>query len=94
MWRHRNWRMSTCILSGNCAYSATAPKLEIPWQKLSDEALTAVIEEFVTREGTEYGARDYSLAEKVARVRAQLQDGRLGLDYDPDSGSCQLFVKR
>lgn len=68
--------------------------MEVPWQKLSDEALTAVIEEFVTREGTEYGARDYSLAEKVAQIRAQLQDGKLGLDYDSDSGSCQLFVKR
>ncbi|MYE98920.1 MAG: YheU family protein, partial [Gammaproteobacteria bacterium] len=34
--------------------------MEVPWQKLSDEALAAVIEEFVTREGTEYGARDYS----------------------------------
>ncbi len=68
--------------------------MEIPWRKLSDEALTAVIEEFVTREGTEYGARDYGLAEKVAQVRAQLRDGKLGLDFDPDSGSCQLFVKR
>ncbi|MCY3566079.1 MAG: YheU family protein [Gammaproteobacteria bacterium] len=69
-------------------------KVEVPWQKLSDEALAAVIEEFVTREGTEYGARDYSLTEKVAQIRAQLQDGKLGLDYDPGSGSCQLFVKR
>ncbi len=69
-------------------------KMEIPWRELSDEALTAIIEEFVSREGTEYGARDYSLAEKVAQVRAQLQSGKLGLDYDPDGGSCQLFVKR
>ena len=68
--------------------------MEIPWQKLSDEALTAVIEEFVTREGTEYGVRDYSLADKAAQVRAQLRGRGLGLDYDPDSGSCQLFVKR
>lgn len=68
--------------------------MEIPWQKLSDEALTAVIEEFVTREGTEYGAREYGLAEKVAQLRAQLRDGKLVLDYDPGSGSCQLFVKR
>lgn len=67
--------------------------MEIPWQKLTDETLTAIIEEFVTREGTEYGARDYSLAEKVAQVRAQLRDGKLGLDYDPDSATCQLFVK-
>ncbi len=68
--------------------------MEIPWQKLSDEALTAVIEEFVTREGTEYGARNYSLAEKVAQVRAQLRGRKLGLDYDPDSGTCQLFVRQ
>ena len=67
--------------------------MEIPWRKLSDEALTAVIEEFVTREGTEYGAEDYSLMEKVAQVRAQLKDGKLGLDFDPDTASCQLFVK-
>ncbi len=68
--------------------------MEIPWQKLSDEALTAVIEEFVTREGTEYGARDFSLAEKVAQVRAQLRSRKLGLDYDPDSGTCHLFVRQ
>jgi len=68
--------------------------VEIPWRKLSEEALTAVIEEFVTREGTEYGAREYSLAEKVAQVRAQLRGGKLGLDYDAESGTCQLFVKQ
>ena len=68
--------------------------MEIPWRQLSDEALTAVIEEFVTREGTEYGAKDFSLAEKVAQIRAQLRDGTLALDYDPRSASCQLFVKR
>ncbi len=68
--------------------------MEIPWQKISDEALTAIIEEFVTREGTEYGARDYTLEDKVAQVRAQLRSGKLGLDYEPDGGSCQLFVKQ
>lgn len=68
--------------------------MEIPWRKLSEEALTAVIEEFVTREGTEYGAKEYSLAEKVAQVRAQLHGGKLGLGYDPESGTCQLFAKQ
>ena len=68
--------------------------MEIPWQKLSEEALTAIIEEFVTREGTEYGERDYSLAEKAAQVRAQLRSRKLGLDYDPGTGACHLFVKQ
>ena len=68
--------------------------MEIPWQKLSEEALTAIIEEFVTREGTEYGARDFSLAEKVTRVRAQLQCRELAIDYDPNTGTCNLFAKQ
>ncbi len=68
--------------------------MEIPWQKLSDDALTAIIEEFVTREGTEYGARERSLAQKVAEVRAQLQSGKLGLSHDSSSGTCQLHVKQ
>lgn len=68
--------------------------MEIPWQKLSDEALTAIIEEFVSREGTEYGERDYSLAEKVSQVHAQLHSRKLGLDYNPDTGACHLFVKQ
>ncbi len=68
--------------------------MEIPWRKLSEEALVAVVEEFVSREGTEYGARDYSLAEKVAQVRTQLRSGKLAIDCDPNTGSCDIFVKR
>lgn len=65
--------------------------LEIPWRELSAEALQGVIEEFVTREGTEYGPRDVELATKVAQVRQQLERDEVRLYFDPDTDSCQLL---
>jgi len=65
--------------------------LEIPWRELSAEALQGVIEEFVTREGTEYGLREVALATKVADVRRQLERGEVVLFFDADSASCQLL---
>jgi len=37
----------------------------IPWTSLSEDALRGVIEEFITREGTEYGLVEYGLSEKI-----------------------------
>jgi uncharacterized protein YheU (UPF0270 family) len=64
--------------------------MQIPWQSLSDTALTGVIQEFVLREGTEYGPSDVSLARKVEQVLAQIQGGRVGIFYDPDAGTTTL----
>lgn len=47
----------------------------IPFAELSEEVLVAVIESFVLREGTDYGAYEYSLEQKVAHVRGQLTRG-------------------
>lgn len=68
--------------------------MEIPWQQLSDDVLDAVIEEFVSREGTEYGAEDYTLAAKVSQVRLQLQRGEAAIDFDPDTETCHLIARR
>jgi len=65
--------------------------VEIPWRDLSEAALQGVIEEFVTREGTEYGAREVPLVTKVTQVRRQLESGALLLFFDQESSSCQLL---
>jgi uncharacterized protein YheU (UPF0270 family) len=67
--------------------------IEIPWRELSDAALQGVIEEFVTREGTEYGLQDVALATKVAQVRAQLARGQVVVFFDPDDASCHLLTR-
>lgn len=55
----------------------------VPYAELSADALRSVVESFVLREGTEYGARDYSLDEKVATVMRQLERGEARIEFDP-----------
>jgi uncharacterized protein YheU (UPF0270 family) len=66
--------------------------VEIPYGQLSPEALQGVIEAFVLREGTDYGERDYSLAEKVEHVMRQLERGEARIFFDPDSESVDIRV--
>lgn len=65
-------------------------QLNIPWQELSENALDGIIEEFVTREGTEYGAAEVSLADKCRQVRRQLERGEALITYDDVTQSCSI----
>lgn len=67
--------------------------LEIPWRSLSVEALHGVLEEFATREGTEYGMSDVSLEVKVAQLRRQLERGEIVVFFDTAASSCQLVPR-
>jgi hypothetical protein len=57
---------------------------------LSPEALQGIIEAFVTREGTDYGTQDVTLAIKVWQVRQQLDAGTAVIVYDADTESCTI----
>ena len=65
-------------------------RLEIPWKALSEEALRGVIEEFVTREGTEYGVREVDLPTRCEQVGRQLRSGRARITYDDETSSCTI----
>ena len=62
----------------------------IPHQMLSPDALRGVIEAFVTREGTDYGAQEVPLETKVMQVRQQLEAGTAVIVFDEDTESCTL----
>ena len=64
----------------------------IPHGELSAAALRGVVESFVLREGTEYGAQDVSLAQKVAEVMRQLERGEAQVIFDPVSESVDIVV--
>ena len=66
--------------------------VKIPLGELSSEALEGVIEEFVMREGTDYGHRDYTLDEKRTRVLRALQTGAAVITFEPDSGSTSIVM--
>jgi uncharacterized protein YheU (UPF0270 family) len=65
----------------------------IPPEALSQEVLTAIIEEFVLREGTEYGAQDISLTDKIIQVKRQLSQGDIVLVYSELHESVNLLPK-
>ncbi|MHB8763249.1 MAG: YheU family protein [Deferrisomatales bacterium] len=62
----------------------------IPHRQLTADALRGVIEEFVTREGTDYGGACVGLGDKVRQVREQLDGGDAVLVYDRETGSCNI----
>jgi uncharacterized protein YheU (UPF0270 family) len=70
------------------------PPVEIPHQELSPDALRGVIEAFVLREGTEYGAREFSLDEKVTHVLRQLERGEARIFFDPNTESIDIAVAK
>ena len=61
----------------------SGPVIKIPWSALSDAALIGVIDDYVNREGTDYGHRDYDLEQKRDSVRRQLVAGSAVIAYDP-----------
>jgi len=69
---------------------AEADPLEVPISELSEEALRGVVESFVNREGTDYGAVERSLDEKVADVMRQLESGSARLVFDSETESIQI----
>jgi len=54
----------------------------IPYKNLSQTALHRLIEEFVTRGGTDTGYTDGSLEESVESVMQQLNSGDAVIVYD------------
>jgi len=75
--------------------SDEAPEpVEVPYGELPAELLNAVIESFVLREGTDYGEKELSLEDKVARVVTQLKRGEAKILFDPESESVTIAVRQ
>jgi len=64
----------------------------IPVNKLSARALKGVIEEFITRRGTDYGAVEASLETKFKQVKNKLKDGSAVLVFDDETETTNIFL--
>ena len=71
--------------------SAPAESVEVPYGELNAELLHAVVESYVLREGTDYGAQEFSLDDKVAHVMKQLQRGDARIVFDPETESVSIL---
>jgi len=65
---------------------------QVPHAALSPEVLRRLIEEFVTRDGTDYGAVEKTLDDKVAAVLRQLERGEALIVFDRDSESVNIVT--
>ena len=66
--------------------------VEVPYTDLREDLLHAVVESFVLREGTDYGEKERSLEDKVARILIQLKRREAKIVYDPGSESVTIVA--
>ncbi|MGL5799848.1 MAG: YheU family protein [Plesiomonas sp.] len=66
----------------------------IPWQQINPDTLNNLIEAFILREGTDYGAQECSLAEKTAQIQRQLESGIIVLVWSELHESLNIMLKR
>jgi uncharacterized protein YheU (UPF0270 family) len=67
--------------------------MQIPIEMLQPETLRNVIEDFITREGTDYGTQEVSLETKIEQVMGQLKSGKAILVFDKVSETCNIVLK-
>jgi uncharacterized protein YheU (UPF0270 family) len=71
----------------------TSNVVSIPYDQLSPGTLESVIEEFVTRDGTDYGEADVPLQRKVDQVKSQLKSGQAIILFDESTQTCNIASK-
>jgi len=62
----------------------------IPCEKLEPETLQALIEEFITRDGTDYGKIEVPFEQKVAQVKIRLMSGQAIILFAEDTQTCNI----
>ena len=67
--------------------------MEIPWKSLEEGVLQRLIEEVVTRDGTDYGAEEKSRDQKIAEARKALELGKAIILWDMETETASLVKK-
>lgn len=66
----------------------------VPYEKLSPEALRGLIEEFVTRPGTDTGYTDGSLENNINMIMKQLKLGDVLIVYEESTLTANIVPKQ
>lgn len=64
--------------------------IEIPHTHLTRQVLRRLVEEFVTREGTDYGKVERTLEEKVTGLVRRIERGEAVILYDSESETTNI----
>lgn len=66
----------------------------IPYEQLSGDALQGLIEEFITREGTDYGLEEISFDTKVEQIKQQLKRREIVVVFDTATETVSILSRR
>jgi uncharacterized protein YheU (UPF0270 family) len=70
----------------------TGSGVELDADQLSPSALRGLVEEYVSREGTDYGPGNWTLEDKVAQVLSQLERGEARIVFDLERESPSIVA--
>lgn len=68
--------------------------MKIPHEALNKDTLRSLLEEIVSRDGTDYGVTELSLEQKLSRALSLLDSGEAYIDFDPGTETCALMAAR
>jgi uncharacterized protein len=68
--------------------------VDVPYEQLHPETLRNLLQEFVTREGSDWGATDGTLEDKVGQVLQQLRAKKVKVVFDLTSQTANIVVCR
>jgi uncharacterized protein len=60
---------------------------------LSSEALEGIIESFILREGTDYGANEVDHAKKFSQIHNKIAKKEFLITFDPETESINLLTR-
>jgi uncharacterized protein YheU (UPF0270 family) len=75
-------------------YKTEQSPAEIPLEVLSPEALAGIMDNFINREGTDYGQVEMPYEKKMENVKQQLVRGDIKIVFDPNTESVTLLTQR
>jgi uncharacterized protein YheU (UPF0270 family) len=74
--------------------SQSALPVLIPFGRLDAQTLQRLLEDFATRDGTDYGETELSLAARVELIHQQVKRGEAKLVFFPQDESLQIVSAR
>jgi uncharacterized protein YheU (UPF0270 family) len=66
----------------------------VPHESLEPQTLRSLAEEYVTRDGTDYGRVERSLEDKVSGLLRELERGEARIVFDAESGTINVVTRR
>lgn len=73
--------------AGNQLRTAVSSPMLIPYSQLSPKALRGIVQEFVTRDGTDHT----SVEKRIEAVLRHLAAGRMQIHFDDETETCNIL---